>query len=162
MERKLDLSFEELSSWNSQKWPTLCQQEEKTKGKVADILSWTFNYRFEYLFYNSYKIEVKNWKINNVKFQFWDNKFLVYIDYEFRRENFVGVNYIETDEYDREYNVERIIVERLQISSIQKKEKAWYWPIKRYVNYFRYTWIDFKNLVSFLKELIKNYHKWNI
>jgi len=49
---------------------------------------------------------------------------LVYIDYEFRRKNFVGVNYIETDEGDREYNVERIILERLQISSIQKKEKV--------------------------------------
>lgn len=131
------------------------EEKEKTQKKVLSVLSWTFKYNFSNWNYESYKIETNNWKITKVYFKFWNHKFLMYIDYDLK--SWKNVNFHETDREEREkINENRI---NLKMSSIQKKEKAWYGWVKFSVNYFRYAGLDFFAAKNFLEALIKDFHK---
>lgn len=131
------------------------EEKEKTQKKILSVLSWTFNYKFLNWNYESYKIETNNWKITKVYFKFWNHKFLIYIDYDLK--SWKNINFHETDRDEREKIKENCI--NLKMSSIQKKEKAWYGWVKFSVNYFRYAWLDFFTTKNFLEALIKDYHK---
>lgn len=144
---------------NTQKEIPLPEQKNITSRKITEVLSWIFNYKFDYLKYSCYKIEVENWKISKVKFQIWNYKFQVYIDYDYKKEDIKNINYTETDKEDRENIIEKVFVKKLYISAIQKKDKVWYWPVQKNVNYFKFAWLEYNQIISFLKALILDYHK---
>lgn len=159
MVEQLDLFKQSSDIPKAQKELPLPEQKQETSKRIGDVLSWVFNYKFDYFKYSSYKIEVEDWKINKVKFQIWEHKFQVYIEYDYKKDSVKNLNYAETDKEDRENFTEIVIVKKLHISAIQKKEKAWYWPVHKVVNYFRYAWLEYNQTISFLEALIKDYHK---
>lgn len=130
------------------------EEKEKIKWKVMSVLSWIWKHVFSNGKYESYKIEKGNWKIKAVYFQSWKYKFLVNIDYDFKKSN--NINFYETDKEEREILNQNLVI--LNIEWIQKKVKVWYDGIKP-VNYFRYAWLDYNSVKSFLEALIKDFHK---
>jgi len=139
--------------WNLKKFP------ETTVKKVEKLVNSSQNYNFNHWNYSSYKIEIENEKVSKIYFSVWENKFLVYLNYDFFKKEIKRFDYTETNKDDREIFIEEIILKNLKILWIQKKVKVWYGEFKKNPNYFRYLWVDYNWLRVFIEKLLKNYHK---
>lgn len=140
-------------------WGNLQEVLEITAGKVEKLINSSQNNSFSYWNYLSYKIEVKNGKISKIYFSVWENKFLVYLSYDFLKRNIKIVDYTETNKDDRENFIEDVSLRNLKILWIQRKVKVWYWEFKKNPNYFRYLWVDYNWVKNFIEKLLRNYHK---
>lgn len=134
----------------------LCQKDLVSQ-KVSDIVK-SQNYIFSSWKIESYQIEVKNWKISEVKFKTLDRKFKVHIDYNIKKETKRIYNYTEQNPQDRETFVDSVSISKLNIISIQQKTNTWYWEVKKSINYFEYAWLEYLKVISFLEALINKYH----
>lgn len=132
---------------------------EEVSSSVSNIIKPIF-FSFSKLWLNSYKIEVNNEKISKIYFQIWNQKFLVYIDYNINKKIIHWYNYTETDKDEREQFFTQIEIKNLKILWIQQKVKVWYSELKYSWNYFKHLWLDNYSLTIFLEELIKKFHTW--
>lgn len=131
--------------------------QEQVKISTQTLLE-NHNYIFQEWNYKSYKIALENGKISKVYFSYGKYKFVVYLDeYSIVSKDVPIHHYYEWELDQRETNISTLSVQNIQIKGIQKKDPVWYGVFKTYVNYFRFTGIDFRDLRNFLEALILDY-----
>ncbi len=91
--------------------------------------------------YNSYEVEIINWKAVSVKFYF--------TDIWSKKQNF---EVIVEDYLKNEYRISNI-----SLWKIWKKIKVWR-EYKEKINYYKHLWISFDELIDFIKKVLEAYH----
>jgi len=130
------------------------------KNQADKIIHTSLSYYFSKWRISSYKIEIDSGKIKKILFSIWEEKFQVFISYDYDLKNVRQFNYTETDPEEREKIIQILSIKKLKIQWLQKKVSVGYGEVKQSPNYFRYLWLDNYSLTIFLEELMKKFHTW--
>lgn len=140
--------------------PRFYQEKDEITNQVstetANILNkWNEHInKFHFDNFHWHKIELFNWKIRRIYFRFWENSYLLNLDYDF----YIKTNTIKNFSSPEDNQEERFFIfKNIKILSIQKKDRVWYWRINR-PDYVKNIWLNFQRVSQFAQELIKNYH----
>jgi hypothetical protein len=59
------------------------------------------------------------------------------------------------------FNERKNNIKNLNVWKIRKKKNVWYWVFKNKVNYFRYLWLNYWEVIKLIHQVLKEYHIHN-
>ncbi len=144
-----------ISEFIAKESETRKQQKEQTTQKVINILEWKnkkSRLKIEKGLYKSYEIEINKYgKITAIKFVFKGN--------EKKRKFQIQIQSYTKQKINEQYWWQYNIIKDIKLGQISEKAKVWYKEWKQSINYFRYLWLDKKEVNSFIKYVLLYYHQ---